>query len=109
MLPEIALGPGRQALLEATSTTDRLSLVYDVLVARRDSLSALLTLQSLKSNSIDEVQASEEESSTEDPPGMTLREAARLERMMGSGTSNNTRANAGADDEAKAEEWKRLQ
>ena len=48
MLPEIALGPGRQALLEAPGAEARMSLAFGVLSARQESLSALLALQNLQ-------------------------------------------------------------
>lgn len=93
MLPEVALGPGRQALLEAPGTAARLDLAFQVLAKRRDKLCLLLGLQFEERQSSLEVEEEGEASLSSRPDdnqqpgdGFTLKEAARLERMMGSST-----------------------
>jgi len=104
MLPEVSMGPGRQALLEAPSVAARLGLCYEVLAMRRESLSALLALQQLESSEEEEEagRAGERQaasSSGEAPPaneGLTLQEAARLERSLGGGLHLSSESDAAA-------------
>ena len=65
MLPEVSMGPGRQALLEAPSVAARLGLCYEVLAMRRESLAALLALQQLE----DGMPQTQEEASSSNRPG----------------------------------------
>uniref|UniRef100_A0A061S792 Uncharacterized protein n=1 Tax=Tetraselmis sp. GSL018 TaxID=582737 RepID=A0A061S792_9CHLO len=92
MLPEIAMGPGRQALLEAPSVAERLALCFRVLAARCERLSALLALQGLQGPA--EPPEAQRESSAEvregahsdRDKGISIEEAAKLERLAGGWT-----------------------
>jgi len=95
MLPELGRGPGRQALLEAPSTEERLALGLRVLNARQSTLAALLVMQSVQKTS-DETDAvgsagREDAERGEREKGLSIQEAARLERMMGKNSSQFSR------------------
>mmetsp|Transcript_19372 Transcript_19372/g.49759 ORF Transcript_19372/g.49759 Transcript_19372/m.49759 type:complete len:573 (-) Transcript_19372:149-1867(-) len=87
-LPEVARGPGRQALLEAPSVAARLALCMQVLSLRQQQLGAFLTLLEAEGagSSVPEGENEEKVKAEEQGrQGPTLAEAARLERLMGGG------------------------